>query len=93
MWELIVSVIGNTIQHHDRTEKSDVCHDQNHAQGQQSRGMFNVLKNVDRAPSNAQFSNQEGLLYVFEDNEAESRENSGKKSHNETSFQEPQSCT
>ena len=32
--------------------------------------MFNVLNNVDRVPSNVQFSDQEALLYVFEDNEA-----------------------
>ena len=40
------------------------------APSQQSRGMFNVLNNVDRIPSNVQFSHQEALLYVFEDNEA-----------------------
>ena len=32
--------------------------------------MFNVLNDVDRVPSNVQFSHQEALLYVFEDNEA-----------------------
>ena len=32
--------------------------------------MFNVLNHVDRVPSNVQFSHQEALLYVFEDNEA-----------------------
>ena len=32
--------------------------------------MFNVLNSVDRVPSNIQFSHQEALLYVFEDNEA-----------------------
>ena len=32
--------------------------------------MFNVLDNVDLVPSNVQFSHQEALLYVFEDNEA-----------------------
>ena len=31
---------------------------------------FNVLNYVDRVPSNVQFSPQEALLYVFEDNEA-----------------------
>ena len=29
-----------------------------------------VLNNIDCVPSNVQFSNQEALLYVFEDNEA-----------------------
>ena len=70
LWDLIVSVLGNTTQNHERTVKPVVCRDASHAQGQQSRGMFNVLNNVDRVPSNVQFSHQEALLYVFEDNEA-----------------------
>ena len=32
--------------------------------------MFNVLNDVDRIRSNVQFSHQEALLCVFEDNEA-----------------------
>ena len=36
----------------------------------QSRGVINVLDNVDIVPSNVPFSHQEALLYVFEDNEA-----------------------
>ena len=67
LWDLIVSVLGNTTQNHDRTVKPVVCRDKNHVQ---SRGMFNVLNNVDLVPSNVQFSHQEALLYVFEDNEA-----------------------
>ena len=71
LWDLIVSVLGNTTQNHDRTVTPVVCRDKNHAQCQQSRGMFNVLNYVDRVPSNVQFSHQEeALLYVFEDNEA-----------------------
>ena len=35
----------------------------------QSRRVINDLDNVDRVPSNVQFSQQEPLLYVFEDNE------------------------
>ena len=35
-----------------------------------SQGMMNVLNNTDCVPSNVQFSHQEALLYVFEDNEA-----------------------
>ena len=70
LWELIVSVVGNTTLNHDRTGKPVVCRDASHSQGQQSRGMFNVLNNVDRVPSNVQFPHQEALLYVFEDNEA-----------------------
>ena len=37
---------------------------------QKSHGKINVLKNIDSVPSNVQFSHQEALLYVFEDNEA-----------------------
>ena len=37
---------------------------------QQSRGVINVLDNVDFVPSKVPFSHQEALLYVFEDNEA-----------------------
>ena len=69
LWDLIVLVLGSTTQNHHRTEKPVVCRDKNHVQGQ-SRGMFNVLNNVDLVPSNVQFSHQEALLYVFEDNEA-----------------------
>ena len=69
LWDLIVLVLGNTTQSHDRTEKPFVCRDTSHAQVQ-SRGMFNVLNNVYLVPSNVQFSHQEALLYVFEYNEA-----------------------
>ena len=63
LWGLIVLVLGNTTQNHDRTVKPVVCRDTSHAQVQ-SRGMFNVLNNVDLVPSNVQFSHQEALLYV-----------------------------
>ena len=69
LWNLIVLVLGSTTQNHDRTGKPVVCRDKNHVQVQ-SRGMFNVLKNVDLVPSNVQSSHQEPLLYVIEDNEA-----------------------
>ena len=36
LWDLIVSVLGNTIQNHDVTVKPVVCRDASHAQGQQS---------------------------------------------------------
>ena len=70
LWDLIVLVLGNTTQNHDRTGKPVVCRHKNHAQGQQSRGVINVLDDVDLVPSNVQFSHQEALLYVFEDSEA-----------------------
>ena len=68
-WDLIVFVLGNTTQNHDRTEKLVVCRDKKHVR-LQSRGVINVLDNVDLVPSNVRFSHQEALLYVFEDNEA-----------------------
>ena len=39
--DLIGLILGNTTQNHDRTVKPVVCRDKNHAQGQQSQGMFN----------------------------------------------------
>ena len=66
----IVLVLGNTNQNHDRTGQPFVGRNTSYAPSQQSQGMFNVLNNVDRLPSNVQFSHQEALLYVFEDNEA-----------------------
>ena len=64
LWDLIVLVLGNTIQTHDRTVQFILNCDKDHVQ-RQSRGMFNVLNDVDRVPSNVQFSHQEALLYVF----------------------------
>ena len=39
--DLIGLILGNTTQKHDRTVKPVVCRDKNHAQCQQSQGMFN----------------------------------------------------
>ena len=69
VWDLVVLILGNTIQNHDRTVKPVVCRDKNLVR-HQSRGVINVLDNVDFVPSNVQSSHQEALLYVFEDNEA-----------------------
>ena len=44
--------------------------DKEYGPNKRSRGMINVLNNIDCVLSNVQFSNQEALLYVFEDNEA-----------------------
>ena len=73
LWDLIVLVLGNTIQTHDRTVQPVVNCDKSHGPNKRSQGMFNVSNNVDCVPSNDQFSHQEGLLYVFEDNQAVSR--------------------
>ena len=70
LWDLIVLVLGSTTQNHDRTEQPVVNCDKDHGPNKRSQGMINVLNNVDLVPSNVQFSHQEGLLYVFEDNEA-----------------------
>ena len=65
VWDLIVSVLGNTTQTTERPGRPDVT-DKN----QRSQGMTNVLNNIDCVPSNVQFSHQEASLYVFDDNEA-----------------------
>ena len=65
LWDLIVSVLGNTIQTPERPERP-VVNDNDH----RSQGMTNVLNHIDCVPSNVQFSHHEALLYVFEDNEA-----------------------
>ena len=70
LWDLIVFVFGNTTQNHDRTGQPVVNCDKDHGPNKRSQGMFNVLNNIDRVPSNVQFSHQEALLYVFEDSEA-----------------------
>ena len=69
-WDLIVLVLGNTIQTHDRTGKPVVNRDKDHVPNKRSQGMINVLNNIVCVHSNVQFSHQEALLYVFEDNEA-----------------------
>ena len=69
LWDLIVSVLGNTTQTHDRTVRPVVWPYTNNGR-KQSRRVVNHLDNVDCVHSNVQFSPQEALLYVFEDNEA-----------------------
>ena len=76
LWDLIVLVLGNTTQNHDRTvrpvvNKREVRSTPHTIQKRkQSRGVINDLDNVDFIPSNVNSSHQEALLYVFEDNEA-----------------------
>ena len=64
-WDLIVSVLGNTVQTPERPGRPVV-----NGKKQRSQGMTNVLNSIDCVPSNVQFSHQEALLCVFEDNEA-----------------------
>ena len=68
LWDLIVSVLGNTTQNHVRTGRPVVCPHTIHKR-KQSRRVINDLDNVDYIPSNVNSSHQEALLYVFEDNE------------------------
>ena len=61
-WDLIVLVLGNTIQTHDGTAQPVVNRDKSHGPSKRSQGMLNVLNNVDSVPSHVQFSHQEALL-------------------------------
>ena len=65
LWDLIVSVFGNTTQTTERTVRPVVTE-----RSQKSQGKINALNSIDCVPSNVQSSRQEALLYVFEDNEA-----------------------
>ena len=47
LWDQIVSVLGNTIQTHDRTGQPVVGRDTSHESSQLSRAMFNVLNHID----------------------------------------------
>ena len=60
LWDLIVSVLGNTIQTPERPGRP-VANDKN----QRSQRMTNVFCRIDCVPSNVQSSHQEALLYVF----------------------------
>ena len=70
LWDLIVSVLGT--QFRPTTERGNPLRTVTKITGMISdlKGMINVLNNVDCVPSNVQFSHQEALLHVFEDNEA-----------------------
>ena len=63
LWDLIVSVFGNISQISDRTGKPVNGKNKSH-------NKIDVMQDIDSVPSNVQFSRQEALLYVFEDNEA-----------------------
>ena len=74
--DLIVPVLANTTQNHDRTGRpvvntSEICFPPHTIhKRKQSQRVINDLENVDFIPSNVQSSHQEALLYVFEDIEA-----------------------
>ena len=76
LWDLIVAVLhGNTYQRNQ--ERGGLCTNLRVVRAvlhtlqkrKKSHGMINDLDNVDFIPSNVNFSHQEALLYVFEDNE------------------------
>ena len=89
LWDLIVSVFGNVSRVSDRLGQPDNDVHKHH----KSQKNIDVIKDIDSLPLNVQSSHQEALLYVFEDNEAVIKMIiKGEKSHNETCFQDPQSC-
>ena len=57
LWDLIVSVLGNTIQESDRLVRP-VVNDKE----RRSQGMTNVLNHIDCVPSNVQCSHQESFV-------------------------------
>ena len=75
LWDLIVEVLGNTIQTRDRkgipvVNTCEICSPPHTIhKRKQSQGVINDLDN-DFIPSNVNSSHQEALLCVFEDNEA-----------------------
>ena len=66
LWDLIVSVLGNVSRVSDRSGKPESDDHKHH----KSHKKIDVMKDIDAVPSNVQFSHQEALLNVFEDNEA-----------------------
>ena len=76
LWDLIVSVLGNTNQNH--AEQEDLLTNKREVRSpphtiykrKQSQRAINDLNIVYFIPSNVQSSHQDALLYVFEDNEA-----------------------
>ena len=72
LWDLIVAVLGKN---QSNKARGDLCTNMRATphklqKRKQSHGMINALDNVDFVHSNVNFSRQEALLYVFEDNEA-----------------------
>ena len=65
LWDLVVSVLGNMNQTHERTGRPVITD-----KSRKSQRRIDVMKDIDSVPSNVQSSHQEALLYAFEDNEA-----------------------
>ena len=65
LWDLIVSVLGSTIQTPERPGRPVITD-----KSPKSQRKSNVLNSIDSVPSNVKSSHQEALLFVFEDSEA-----------------------
>ena len=90
LWDLNVSVLGNSSRISDRTEKPVNGEDKHH----KSQNKIDVMQDIDSVPSNVQSARQEALLYVFEDNEAVIKMMiKGRSPTMRTRLQNPQSCT
>ena len=63
LWDLIVSVFGNSSHISDRTGQPVNGKNKSH-------NKIDVMQDIDSVPSNVQSASQEALLYVFKDNEA-----------------------
>ena len=89
-WDLIVSVLGNVSRVSDRWGQPESDVHKRH----KSQKKIDVMEDIDSVPSNVQSACQDALLFELEDNEAVIKMIiKGKKPHNETCFQNPQSCS
>ena len=90
LWDLVVTVLhGNT--HQNNQVRGDPCKSPTR---KKIHGKIDDLNNVDFISSNVNSSRKEALLYIFEDNEAVIKMIiKGRSLHNETCFQNPQSCS
>ena len=66
LWDLIVSVLGNSSRISDRSVNPESDDHKHH----KSQNKINLMKDIDSVLSNVQSARQEASVYVFEDNEA-----------------------
>ena len=89
LWDLIVSVLGNSSRISDRTGKPLNGEDKHH----KSHKKIDVMQDIASVPSNVQSARKEALLYVFEDNEAVIKMIIKGSSPTMRRLQNPQSCS
>ena len=65
LWDLIVFVLGNTIQTHDRTRQPVVNCDKDHGPNKRSQGMINVLNNIDCSLKHPIFASRSFVVCVL----------------------------